>query len=148
MTPLQARLLLRRIDRVDGDSRARVQTAEVYHAGLSDIAEIALPPLRSDLSHTYTYFPIQVQNRGELLRHLMRERRDVAAQHLKNCADLPCFQVHHRDCPNARETARSLVLLPTYPRYGIAEVERNVAELRRYFGASAGGSSARAASGS
>jgi dTDP-4-amino-4,6-dideoxygalactose transaminase len=141
MTPLQARLLLRRIGEVDDDSRARVRAAEVYHAGLSDLTEVALPPLRGDLSHTYTYFPIQVQNRDELLRHLMRERRDVAAQHLKNCADLPCFEIYHRDCPRARETARSLVLLPTYPRYGMAEVERNVTEIRRHFGAPDGGAS-------
>ena len=66
---------------------------------------------------------------------MMQERRDVAAQHLHNCADLPCFEEFHRDCPNARQVARSVVLLPTYPRYSIRDVERNVAVIRRHFGA-------------
>jgi hypothetical protein len=136
LTPMQARLVLRQLGAVDNRSRARVRTAETYHAGLRDVPEVLLPPLRTDLSHTYTYFPIQVEDRDALLRQLMRERRDVAAQHLKNCADLPCFEEFQRDCPNARETARSVVLLPTYPRYGPRDVEQNIQVIRRYFGAS------------
>jgi dTDP-4-amino-4,6-dideoxygalactose transaminase len=82
----------------------------------------------------YTYFPVQAEDRQDLLRHMMRERRDLAAQHLHNCADLPCFTEFHRDCPNARKTAKSVVLLPTYPRYSRRDVDLNVASIRRYFG--------------
>ena len=134
LTPMQARLVLGQLDRVDADIRARIRAAERYHAGLRDIAEILLPPLRSDFSHTYSYFPIQVPDRQAFLRFLMRERRDVAAQHLHNCADLPCFADFHRECPNARATARSVVLLPTYPRYADADIDRNLEATRRYFG--------------
>jgi dTDP-4-amino-4,6-dideoxygalactose transaminase len=66
----------------------------------------------------------------------MTERRDVAAQHLKNCADLPCFSEFHRDCPNARATAQSVVLLPAYPRYAPSEIETNIRLIRLYFGKS------------
>ena len=59
---------------------------------------------------------------------------DMGAQHLHNCADLECFSEFHRDCPNARRTARSVILLPTYPRYSRLDVERNIASIRRYFG--------------
>jgi dTDP-4-amino-4,6-dideoxygalactose transaminase len=65
---------------------------------------------------------------------MMRERRDCAAQHLHNCADLECFAEFHRDCPHARETAASVVLLPTYPRYSERDVARNIEVIRRYFG--------------
>jgi dTDP-4-amino-4,6-dideoxygalactose transaminase len=92
--------------------------------------------MRTDFSHTYSYFPIQAPDRKDLLRHAMRERRDMAGQHLHNCADLPCFEEFHRDCPRARATAASVVLLPTYPRYSLAEVDRNIAVIRRYFGRS------------
>jgi hypothetical protein len=50
-------------------------------------------------------------------------------------ADFPAFQQWNRDCPNARKTAASLVLLPTYPRYGLGEVDANVRVIREYFGA-------------
>lgn len=134
LTPMQARLILPQLEHVDEHIRARVRAAQRYHAGLRDVDEIVLPPLRTDFSHTYTYFPIQVKDRPDFLRFMMRERRDVAAQHLRNCADLPCFAEFQRDCPNARETARSVALLPTYPRYGDADIDRNIAAVRRYFG--------------
>jgi len=133
LTPMQARLIQPQLDHVDEHIRARVRAAVRYHEGLQDVGDIVLPPLRTDFSHTYTYFPIQVKDRPDFLRFMMRERRDVAAQHLHNCADLPCFTEFRRDCPNARETARSVALLPTYPRYGDADIDRNIAAVRRYF---------------
>ncbi len=136
MTPMQARIVRSQLADVDENIRVRVEFAKAYHEGLSDIEELGLPPLRTDFSHTYTYFPVQADDRDKLLRHLMREKRDMAAQHLHNCADLPCFSEFYRDCPNARRTARSVILLPTYPRYSKADVERNIGSIRRYFGRS------------
>lgn len=134
LTPMQARLALSQLEKVDLHFQARIRAAETYHEGLRDVPEVLLPPLRTDASHTYTYFPIQVDDRHALLRHLMRHHRDVAAQHLKNCADLPCFEEFQRDCPNACVTANATVLLPTYPRYPLREVERNIKVIRDYFG--------------
>lgn len=134
MTPMQARLVLRQLANVDDHIRQRIERAQVYYAGLRDVSEVSLPPLRTDFSHTYHYFPIQVADRQALLGHMMTEHRDVAGQHLHNCADLPCFEEFHRDCPNARRTSGSVVLLPTYPRYSMQDVERNVASIRRHFG--------------
>jgi perosamine synthetase len=135
LTPMQARLVLSQLAGVDDAIRARIAHAERYHEGLRGVRGIGLPPLRMDFSHTYTYFPIQVEDRKAVLRHMMRERCDVAAQHLKNCADLSCFDEFARDCPHARRTAESVVLLPTYPRYSEADVDRNVRVLREFFGA-------------
>jgi hypothetical protein len=122
LTPMQARLIRPQLDRVDEDIRARIRYAELYHAGLHDLPEVSCPPLRTDLSHSYSYFPIQVDERQALLRHMMQERRDCAAQHLHNCADLECFAAFRRECPNARKAATSVVLLPTYPRSAVAAV--------------------------
>jgi len=136
MTPLQARLILRQLARVDEHTRERIERARAYHEGLRDLREVMVAPLRTDFSHMYTYFPIQVDDRNALLRHLMRRGRDVAGQHIKNCADFPAFREWHRDCPNARKTAGAVVLLPTYPRYSMRDVEANVRVIREYFGAS------------
>ena len=95
-----------------------------------------LPPFRDDGSHGYSYYPIQCDDRTALLRSLMSDGRDLAAQHLKNCADLPCFAEWARDCPNARATADATLLLPTYPRYGVEDVERNIRAIRHFFGKS------------
>ena len=92
----------------------------------------------------YSYYPIQYPDRDALLRHLMVEGCDLAAQHLKNCADLPCFEAFARDCPNARATAAETILLPTYPRYSRRDVLRNVRAIRSFFGRAARSSSGRA----
>ena len=134
MTPMQARLVLSKINRVEMDNAERIRYARIYHEGLSDLAKLRLPPLRDDGSHIYTYYPIQYHNRPALIRWIMEHRRDVGAQHLKNCADLPTFQEYYRDCPNARATANEVILLPTYPRYGEGEVRRNIDVIRSFFG--------------
>ena len=136
MTPLQARLILRQLARVDEHTRERIERARAYHEGLRDLGDVIVAPLRTDFSHMYTYFPIQIDDRNALLRHLMRCGRDVAGQHIKNCADFPAFREWHRDCPNARKTASAVVLLPTYPRYSMRDVEANVRVIREYFGVS------------
>ncbi len=130
----QARLALDQLDRIDTLSRERVERGLMYHAGLRDIPDLVIPPARDDLSHTYTYFPIQYSKRDELLKYLMRHRRDVAAQHYKNNADLDDFKEFYRDCPNARAVAQQLIFLPSYPRYSLKEVERNIKVIRSYFG--------------
>ena len=133
MTPSQARLGLSQLHLVDQHSNIRIQNARIYHDGLCEIPELVIPPLRDDFSHIYTYFPIQYEQRDELLKWAMAHNRDIAAQHYKNCADLPSFQEFNRDCPNARAIANQLIFLPTYPRYGERNVRRNVEIIRSYF---------------
>lgn len=64
----------------------------------------------------------------------MRENRDLTVQHMGDCSGYDCFEEFARDCPNARATAEQVLLLPTYPSYGVREAEKNVALLRSYFG--------------
>lgn len=133
LTPLQARLATRQIEEVARHTEKRIDHARRYHAGLSAIPNLGLPPLREDGSHIYLAFPIRVPDRWSVVKHMMREGRDLAVQHYANAADLSCFAAYARDCPNARQTASEVILLPTYPRYAKEEVEKNIEVLRRYF---------------
>jgi perosamine synthetase len=134
MTPLQARMILGQLDRVDRDAWRRIEAAKIYHRGLSDIPDIICPPLRDDFSHIYWYFPIQVEDRHALVGYAMKHGRDITESHHRNCAALPCFLHWYRDCPHARATADSLIYLPTYPRYTDAEIEKTVGVIRHFFG--------------
>jgi dTDP-4-amino-4,6-dideoxygalactose transaminase len=129
----QAELVSKQLPLVDHLSEERVSRARIYHEGLSDLPELIIPPLRSDKSHIYTYFPIQYRERERLIKWMMKHYRDVAAQHYKNCADLPGFSRFYRDCPNARAVSKELIFLPTYPRYPVTQVERNVEVIRNFF---------------
>ena len=136
MRDTQARVALAQLGAVESDCAARIEHARRYRDGLSDLDALLLPPFRDDGSHGYGYYPIQCDDRAALLRALVTDGCDLAAQHLKNCADLACFSEWARDCPNARATADATILLPTYPRYGVADVERNIHAIRRFLGRS------------
>jgi perosamine synthetase len=134
MSPAQARVVLRSLPQVDRDARARIEAAQLYDAGLSDIPDLLLPPLRMDGSHTYTYYPLQCPERLQLIEHMLKQGRDVAVQHLRNCAELDAFRDVARQCPRASATAKQTILLSTYPRFTLKEVERNVAAIRSFYG--------------
>jgi perosamine synthetase len=133
MTPMQARLLKPQIAEIDRLSQIRIGYARIYDAGLRDIPGIIIPPLREDGSHIYLNYPIQVPDRHALLRFLMQHGRDLTVQHMGNNADYDCYSRWYRDCPNARATGTSVLLLPSYPGYGEREVEANVELIQRYF---------------
>jgi dTDP-4-amino-4,6-dideoxygalactose transaminase len=135
MTPAQAALVLRQLDEVDADSACRIAHAARYHHCLTPLEPLITPRWHAGPSHIYTYYPIQCRQREALLRHALRNGRDFAAQHLRNCADLPEFSELHRDCPNARAAASELTLLPTYPRYPASEVQRNIELIQEFFAA-------------
>ena len=128
----QANLGRRQLDQVENDTRARLAHARQYHNGLGGLAGIIKPPRTQDLSNIYTYFPIQIPNRKKLLLYAQKRRRDFAAQHLRNCADLPEFRELYQNCPNARAAASELVLLPTYPRYSLKEIDSNIETIVDY----------------
>lgn len=132
-TPFQARLALTQLNKIDSDAKNRTQKAEIYYKELKDIKGLTLPPLRKDGSYIYLSFPIQCEDRKKLLKFLMLHRRDITAQHLKNCADLPSFSKFHRDCPVAKKTAKEVILLPTYTRYPISGVKKNIKIIKKYF---------------
>jgi perosamine synthetase len=135
MRPWQAALGLQQLNQLEAETRSRLDRAKAYHRGLECLPEVIKPPLSSGHSNIYTYFPVQVPNRHDLLKLSQKHGRDFAAQHLRNCADLPAFAEFYRDCPAARAASSELVLLPTYPRYPMAEVQRNIEVLKDFFGA-------------
>jgi len=133
MTPFQARLLHGQLSIVDEHSRKRIEDASSYYAGLKHLEELVIPSQGVGRSRIFSYFPIQYKARKKLLKWLMRNKRDVAAQHLKNCADLPGFSAFYRDCPVARKVADEVILLPTYPRYSRHNVEANIKAICSFF---------------
>lgn len=134
MTPGQCDLLRQQLDHVAADNETRRNHAARYREQLTDVPYIDLPVDLSGDGAIYTYYPIQVTNRTEVLRWLALKGCDIGPQHLKNCADLPAFEEFHRDCPIARRVAEALVLLPTYPSYPDSSIQRTIDVLKEYPG--------------
>lgn len=135
-TALQARLIVSQLPQVDAHTQIRRRHAAQYRAGLSDLAALRLPPAVPEGEHMFWYFPIQYDQREDLVKYAMRHGRDITMSYHRNCASLPCFAEFARDCPNAERTARSVIYLPTYPRYSAQEIGKTVEVIRRFFSAS------------
>jgi perosamine synthetase len=133
MSPLQARLVLSKLNRLDVDCRHRLQCARMYYKGLKDIDALRLPPMIEDGSHVYNYYTIGYKDRAGLRLFMMENNRDAALQHIKNTADLPAFKAYYRDCPHCRKWANESIMLPNYGRYSLDEVARNITVIRSYF---------------
>jgi len=133
LTPWQARLALRQLPKVESFRLDRLARAKGYFSQLKGIDGLILPPEEHAASDSFLVFPVQYRDRKKLLLWLMAHNRDIAAQHLKNCADLPAFSEFYRDCPVARKTAAEVIVLPTYPRYPESEVRHNVAVIKDFF---------------
>ena len=129
----QARLVLQQLQNIDANADARIRIAQIYFDELSGIPGLRLPPRLNDRAHTYMAFPVQVEDRDAIIRHLLLSGRDVAGQHIRNCADLSVFSEYKSNCPNAAATAESVVLLPTYPSYGHKEAIKTACAVRKFF---------------
>ena len=64
---------------------------------------------------------------------MLRKGCDIMISYHKNCADLDCFNEYFLDCTNARETANSVIYLPTYPSYRDKDIKKNIDTIKLYF---------------
>jgi perosamine synthetase len=125
-------LICSQLDRVDRHAQERIAKAEIYDAGLRELSGLVLPPLRTDGSHSYFYYPIQCEDREGLTRYMTEKLRDVQISHHRNCAAMACFVEYQRDCPNAALAERRLIYLPTYPGYREDQVRANIETIRGF----------------
>jgi perosamine synthetase len=132
LTSMQARLVYEQLPFLDEKTEARLELARIYEEGLRGLPGIELPPWREDGSHIYLQYPIQLEDRWDYVRTMMRRGRDVAIQHMNSVAELEIFKDLASDCPVAREIAERVVLLPTYPGYGADEAHKNVEVTKAY----------------
>lgn len=133
MLPIQAKQLLKQLPQLEKNNAERIKRAVLYYNGLSDLPHIILPPHHTDYSHLYTYYPIQVPDRHALMHYAFEKKRDWVLSHYHNCANLTCFKEYYTSCPSAQKTAESLIYLPTYPRYPLTEVQKNIEIFRAFY---------------
>jgi perosamine synthetase len=129
MSNVQASIVLNQLRSINEKMRIRQEIAYVYYEGLKDEDNITIPDGSPDINNGCLQYPIQVEDRHSMLVKLMKIGRDCAPQHIRNCADLEIYKDYYKDCPIARKTSKSVIILPTYTQYGINEAKKNVAVL-------------------
>lgn len=130
---LQARFIIGQLKAFEQLHAKQVEIATAYYEALKDVPGIVVPDSHPSDGNACLSYPIQVENRADVLRKLMTAGRDCAPQHVNNCADLEIFARWRRDCREARRTAVQTIVLPTYASYGLENAHRNIAALRAIF---------------
>lgn len=129
MTAGQLDLLRRQLPDLTKQADARIRLAHRYHAGLSDLPVLRLPPPPDGLANVYTAFCVAVPRRAGAVRWLAAHGLDVAPQHLHCVSALPDFAGPDR-CPEAERFAAEALLLPTWPGYRNDQADRVIVALR------------------
>lgn len=133
MIPIQASLAAPQLAELEKNNAKRIETAKKYYEALKNIPELILPPMRTDGSHTYTYYAVRCPDRLGLMRFAMENNRDLVLCHYHNTASLEIFKEFYRDCPIAQASANELVYLPTYPAYPDSEIEKTIAMVKSFY---------------
>lgn len=133
MTRAQAEIIFLQLKSLASHRSERIAKAKLYNDGLVGLKDLVLPPLRTDYSHVYGYYCIQIPDRDGLSKFMIRRLRDVQISHHRNCAGLPCFAKYAQDCPNAARAEKQVLYLPVYPGYRDSEVLANIQAIRAYF---------------
>ena len=135
MRAVQAEYVLSQLSLVSINNSKRIELAKLYNDELSVINEVELPPWREDFSHIYLQYPIQVNEREDLVKYMMKNGRDISIQHMNSASDMPIFSdiTGVGDCPVSSYISDRVVLLPCYPRYGNEEVMKNIKIIKQYY---------------
>ena len=119
---IQASMIINKLENVHSDNETRIYFGSIYYENLKNIKTIKLSHNNKLSRNIYTYFPIYIEDMENLRKFLIKNNVDVGPQHYKNTSSLDSFKEFTLNCPVAEEVSDSILLLPTYPRYG----EKNI----------------------
>ena len=130
----QALTIIKQLDFYSINHCIRKKNAEIYYNELKDVKEISIPIYKNNTSDGWINFPIQYQNRDDLLSFLFKNNRDLSKYFYRNCNDLEIFASYQRNLPIIKNVVNNLIILPTYPSYDIKQVYKNISLIKKYFG--------------
>ena len=129
----QALTIIKQLVNYSINHNIRQRNAEIYYNGLKDLKEISIPIYSNNTSDGWINFPIQYENRDDLLNYLFKNNRDLAKYFYRNCNDLEIFVNYQRNLPIIKNVVKNLIILPTYPSYDIKQVYKNISLINKYF---------------
>jgi dTDP-4-amino-4,6-dideoxygalactose transaminase len=140
LTDLQSALGLRQLARLEAMTLRRAELADVYRAGLCDLAEIELPAHRPNIRHAWHLYTIRLRlerlkiNRAEFIERLKFEGIG-ASVHFIPLHRQPYYRdrfgFRPQDFPVADAAYERLISLPLYTKMTAHDVEDVIEAVRR-----------------
>jgi len=132
ISKLQQYLVLDQLDSVRSDASKRKAIAKIFSEEINFSSELVPQEVGSKAVHEFFQFPVIVKDRYKIGKYLLENDVDVAFQHLNNLAAVDCFSEFSSECKETELLSKTLMLLPTYPDFGIENAERIVKVLNDY----------------
>jgi dTDP-4-amino-4,6-dideoxygalactose transaminase len=140
LTDLQSALGLRQLARLEAMTLRRAELADVYRAGLCDLAEIELPAHRANIRHAWHLYAIRLRlerlkiNRAEFIERLKSEGIGTSVHFIplhRQPYYRDRFSLRPRDFPVADAAYERLISLPLYTKMTAHDVEDVIEAVRR-----------------
>ena len=130
---IQAAILRVKLKHLDADNTKRIALANQYEKQFSSLP-VKLPEKRSECSHVYHLYVIEVECRDALVDHL-KSNGVIAGIHYPVPAHLmPAFATHpHFTLPQTEHIVGRVLSLPMYPELNSADQTQVVNKLKDFF---------------
>ena len=132
ISKVQEYLVLKQLDGVRADSLKRKAIAKIYREEINFSSELIPQEFGHKAVHEFFQFPVIVKDRYEIGKYLLENNVDVAFQHLNNLASVECFSEFSTECKETELLSNTLILLPTYPDFGVNNAKKIVKALNDY----------------
>jgi len=132
ISKLQEYLILEQLNTVRTNSDQRKAIAKIYNEEINFSSELVPQDAGSKAVHEFFQFPVIVKDRYQIGKYLLENNVDVAFQHLNNLAAVDCFSEFSAECKETELLSKTLMLLPTYPGFGIENARKIVKVLNDY----------------
>jgi dTDP-4-amino-4,6-dideoxygalactose transaminase len=130
--PLQAAILLQRLDDLPMRIQKRRQVSTWYTERLAGLVEV--PPMRANEEHVWYTYQIRTSRRDELMTFLDARGIQSRIQHPYLIPEQPPYRACVGQCPNARRLVKQILCLPVTERVTLDDVEYVVAAIREFHG--------------
>ena len=132
---LQAAILYLKLKHLDEDIKRRIEIADYYISGLSDL-EILLPQVKKGCAHTFYLFVVRLKKRDELLKHLAEkgiETRIHFPTPIHLMSGYGFLGYGKGDLPVTERVSHEILSLPMYPYLKENELEKVIQSIRSFF---------------
>ncbi|HWB52513.1 MAG TPA: DegT/DnrJ/EryC1/StrS family aminotransferase [Stellaceae bacterium] len=136
LDPLQAGILNAKLDTLSADNARRQAIADRYDAGLAGLP-LKLPMRRAGSSHVFHQYVVRTAKRDRLREHLGKAAIGTGIHYPLPVHLHPAYRGRVPAGPtglcHSEAAAREILSLPMFPQLSDAQVERVIAEIRRFF---------------
>jgi dTDP-4-amino-4,6-dideoxygalactose transaminase len=136
MDTIQAAILLAKLPHLEGWTQLRIEKANMYRAGLQDVAEVILPTQFEESVHSYHLFVIRCVRRAELQRHLEENGIQTLIHYPQALINIQAYDhltIDPIDFPASLALETGALSLPLYPELDARQITYVCQKIKAFY---------------